>query len=151
MFKAVILLTRKDGMSRAEFRHWMLEEHSPLAKQLPGLRKLVFNIVENEKYNVESIVIEGNTKTKSTVVLRELVLGPGDVFDTVRMKISKLRLENTRFFDDVSVTPQETNIPGRRTMRIAASSRILLPDERRSSIFSTVPFERIDTINSRLP
>ena len=49
MFKAVILLTRKDGMSRAEFRHWMLEEHSPLAKQLPGLRKLVFNIVENEE------------------------------------------------------------------------------------------------------
>src|SRR5205085_2300016 len=31
----------------------------------------------------------------------------------------KLRLENTRFFDDVSITPQETNIPGRRNMRIA--------------------------------
>ncbi|MFM9091117.1 MAG: POTRA domain-containing protein, partial [Verrucomicrobiota bacterium] len=45
-----------------------------------------------------SIVIEGNTKTKSTVILRELVLGPGDVFSTVLMKISQLRLENTRFF-----------------------------------------------------
>ena len=48
MFKAVILLTRKDGMSRDEFRQWMLVRHAPLAKQLPGLRKLVFNIVENE-------------------------------------------------------------------------------------------------------
>ncbi len=48
MFKAIILLTRKDGMSRDEFRNWMLVGHSPLAKQLPGLRKLVFNVVENE-------------------------------------------------------------------------------------------------------
>jgi outer membrane protein insertion porin family len=78
-----------------------------------------YEITESEKFNVESVVIEGNTKTKSTVLIREIVLGPGDVFDTVRMKISKLRLENTRFFDDVSVTPQETNIPGRRNLRIA--------------------------------
>ena len=78
-----------------------------------------YGITESEKFNVESVVIEGNAKTKSTVIVRELVLGPGDVFSTVLMKISKLRLENTRFFEDVNVTPQETNIPGRRNMRIA--------------------------------
>jgi outer membrane protein insertion porin family len=78
-----------------------------------------YDIRESERFNVESLVVEGNTKTKSIVIVRELVLGPGDVFDTVRMKISKLRLENTRFFEDVSVTPQETNIPGRRNLRIA--------------------------------
>ena len=69
--------------------------------------------------NVESIIIEGNTKTKSIVILRELTLGPGDVFNTVRMKISKLRLENTRFFEDVNMTPESTNIPGRRNLKIA--------------------------------
>jgi outer membrane protein insertion porin family len=80
-----------------------------------------YQIDEGERYNVESIVIEGNTKTKSTVILRELVLGPGDVFSTVLEKISKLRLENTRFFDSVDVTEQETegNIPGRRNLRVA--------------------------------
>ena len=78
-----------------------------------------YQIEEADRYNVESIVIEGNTKTKSTVILRELVLGPGDVFDTVRMKISKLRLENTRFFDDVTVTHQNTNLPGRENIRVA--------------------------------
>ena len=78
-----------------------------------------YQVQESEKFNVESIVIEGNTKTKSTVILRELVLGPGDVFSKVLMKISKLRLENTRFFEDVNVTDQETNIPGRRNMRVA--------------------------------
>jgi outer membrane protein insertion porin family len=78
-----------------------------------------YAINESEKFQVESINIEGNTKTKSIVILRELVLGPGDVFDSVRMKISKVRLENTRFFEDVNVTPESTNIPGRRNLRVA--------------------------------
>ncbi|MFZ5497398.1 MAG: outer membrane protein assembly factor BamA [Verrucomicrobiota bacterium] len=79
-----------------------------------------YQITEGERIQVESIKIEGNTKTKSVVILRELVLGPGDVFDSVRMKISKLRLENTRFFEEpVNVTDESTNIPGRRTLKIS--------------------------------
>jgi outer membrane protein insertion porin family len=79
-----------------------------------------YQINESEKFQVESIVIEGNNKTKSIVILRELVLGPGDVFDSLRMKISKLRLENTRFFEEpVNVTDESTNIPGRRNLKIA--------------------------------
>ncbi|QYM78351.1 outer membrane protein assembly factor BamA [Horticoccus luteus] len=78
-----------------------------------------YDVNESDKFHVESIVIEGNTKSKSTVILRELTLGPGDVFNSVRMKISKLRLENTRFFDDVNLSPQDTNIPGRRNLRVA--------------------------------
>jgi len=77
-----------------------------------------YEITESEKFNVESIKIEGNTKSKSTVVLRELTLGPGDVFNMVRMKISKYRLENTRFFEEVNMTPESTNIPGRRNLKI---------------------------------
>jgi len=84
-----------------------------------GAIDVEYKIAESDKFNVESIIIEGNSKTKSTVILRELVLGPGDVFSTVLMKISQLRLDNTRFFESVDVSPQETNIPGRRNMRIA--------------------------------
>ena len=79
-----------------------------------------YQITESEQFQVESVKIEGNTKTKSVVILRELVLGPGDIFDGVRMKISKLRLENTRFFEDpVNVTDESTNIPGHRTLKIS--------------------------------
>jgi outer membrane protein insertion porin family len=84
-----------------------------------GAIDIEYQVQESEKFNVESIVISGNTKTKSTVILRELTLGPGDVFNTVRMKISKLRLENTRFFDDVNISPEPTNIPGRRNLKVA--------------------------------
>ncbi len=78
-----------------------------------------FDIDEGERFNVESIVIEGNVKTKSTVILRELALAPGDVFNTTAMKFCKLSLDNTRFFENVDVTPQDTNIPGRENLRVA--------------------------------
>ena len=77
-----------------------------------------YSINESEKFNVETVHIEGNAKTKSTVILRELALGPGDVFNSVYMKISKLRLENTRFFDSVDASPEQTNLPGRRNLKI---------------------------------
>jgi len=77
-----------------------------------------YQIQESKIFYVESIKIEGNTKTKSNVILRELLLGPGEIFDTVRMKISKQRLENTGFFEDVNTTPETTNIPQRRDLKI---------------------------------
>jgi uncharacterized protein (TIGR02118 family) len=44
-FKAVILLSRRDDMTHEQFRTWWLEEHAPLAAQLPGVRRIVFNAV----------------------------------------------------------------------------------------------------------
>lgn len=84
-----------------------------------GAIDIDYKIRESEKFYVETVRVEGNTKTKSSVILRELALGPGDVFDMVRMKNSKLRLQNTRFFDDVNMTPESTNIPGRRNLKTA--------------------------------
>lgn len=46
MFKALILLTRRDDMTHADFVAWWLDEHAPLAARLPGLRRGVFNVVE---------------------------------------------------------------------------------------------------------
>jgi outer membrane protein insertion porin family len=77
-----------------------------------------YQINESEQYFVESVKIEGNTKTKSIVIIRELNLGPGEVFDMLRMKFSKNRLDNTRFFEDTNLTPETTNIPGRRNLKI---------------------------------
>ena len=80
---------------------------------------LTFNITESERFEVESIKIEGNTKTKSVVILRELALAPGDVFDMVRMKNSEARLKNTQFFEEVNLNPESTNIPGRKNLKIS--------------------------------
>ena len=84
-----------------------------------GAIDIEYQYTEGEKFFVESIRLEGNTKTKSVVILRELALGPGEVFNTVRMQTSKLRLENTRFFEEVNMSPESTNLPGRRNLKIA--------------------------------
>lgn len=43
MFKAIILLSRRDDMTHDEFTTWWFDEHAPLAAQLPGVRRIVFN------------------------------------------------------------------------------------------------------------
>lgn len=48
MFKAMILLKRRDDMSPAQFADWWLGAHAPLARALPGLRGARFNLVEGD-------------------------------------------------------------------------------------------------------
>ncbi|MGZ0655951.1 outer membrane protein assembly factor BamA [Coraliomargarita sp. W4R53] len=79
---------------------------------------VIFRIRESEKFYVESIQIEGNTKSKARVIIRELALSPGDVFDRKRMEVSQRRLENTGFFQDVRLNPEPTNVPGRKDLGI---------------------------------
>ena len=45
MFKAMILLTKNDDQSVEQFVDWWTVQHAPLARQLPGLRRAVFNVV----------------------------------------------------------------------------------------------------------
>lgn len=46
-FKAIILLYRRADASHEQFVQWWLGQHQPLARQLPKLRKGVFNVVES--------------------------------------------------------------------------------------------------------
>ena len=45
MLKVISLLKRKGDMSFEEFRKWALEEHPPLGKKLPGIRKYRMSVV----------------------------------------------------------------------------------------------------------
>ncbi len=55
MFKALILLTRREDMSAREFRDWWIGEHAALARQLPGLKRLCFNVVETDGSIIDGI------------------------------------------------------------------------------------------------
>jgi uncharacterized protein (TIGR02118 family) len=47
VFKSIIALTRRDDMTHDEFVHWWLQEHVPLASGLPGVRKVILNVVDD--------------------------------------------------------------------------------------------------------
>lgn len=44
MAKVMIGLIRRDDMTREEFARWWIEDHAPLARQLPGVRRIRFNL-----------------------------------------------------------------------------------------------------------
>lgn len=92
------------------------------AERVPNMENrridVVFRVRESERFYLESIRVEGNTKSKATVIIRELALSPGDVFDRQRMEVSQSRLENTNYFEDVRLNPEPTNIPGRKDLGI---------------------------------
>ncbi|NBB79717.1 MAG: outer membrane protein assembly factor BamA [Verrucomicrobia bacterium] len=92
------------------------------AERVPNIETrqidVVFRVRESEKFYVESINVEGNTKSKARVIIRELALSPGDVFDRKRMEVSQRRLENTGYFEDVRLSPENTNVPGRKDLGI---------------------------------
>ncbi|MES2936846.1 MAG: EthD family reductase [Pseudomonadota bacterium] len=48
MFKAMILLKRRDGMTFQAFADWWLGAHAPLAAALPNARGVRFNLVEGD-------------------------------------------------------------------------------------------------------
>lgn len=68
-----------------------------------GQIDLRFEITENNKFSVNSIQVRGNEKTKTTAIVRELALAPGETFDLLRMETSEARLKNTRFFEKVTL------------------------------------------------
>jgi uncharacterized protein (TIGR02118 family) len=46
VFKAMIMLTRRADMTHDDFIKWWYTEHVPLATRMPGLRRMVVNVVD---------------------------------------------------------------------------------------------------------
>jgi outer membrane protein insertion porin family len=98
-----------------------------LARRKPnvqtGTMDLLYEIQEGNKSYIEKIEIKGNTKTKDRVIRRELSVSPGEVFDMVRVKRSRQRLEGTQFFERVETHAEPTDVPDRKNLVVAVNER----------------------------
>jgi len=88
-----------------------------------------YKIEEGARSFVQRINIAGNTRTKDKVIRREVLVAPGDVFNTVRVDTTKKRLENLGYFAKVETYPEDTDIAGRKDLTI-------LVQEKRTGSFS---------------
>ena len=61
-----------------------------------------FKIEENEQFRVGQIHVFGNTSTKTTVILHETLLVPGEIFNTIKLKATERRLQNIGYFKNVN-------------------------------------------------
>ena len=89
----------------------------------PGVIDVHYKIEEGERSFVERINIIGNTRTKDKVLRREVLVAPGDVFNTVRVDLSKERLENLGYFEKVETYPEDTGVPGRKDLTIQVQEK----------------------------
>ncbi len=83
-----------------------------------GVIDVEFKVSEGERFTVRALDIQGNTKTRSNVIARELALSPGEVFDLARARVSEARLRNTQFFEEVRVVPSPTAVPNQSDLRV---------------------------------
>ena len=91
-----------------------------------GTMDLHYSVEEKEKVYIEKIEIKGNTKTKDKVIRRELSVAPGEVFDMVKVKRSRARLQNLNYFEDqfgVDSQPEATDIPNRRNLVVSVKEK----------------------------
>jgi outer membrane protein insertion porin family len=106
----------------------------------PAQVDVQYKIEEGVRSFVNRINIEGNTRTKDKVIRREVLVAPGDVFNTVRVDITKKRLENLGYFAKVETYPEETDIPGRKDLTI------LVQEKRTGSLSFGGGFSTIDQL-----
>ncbi len=101
---------------------------------------ITYNISEGFQSNVNRIIIQGNNRTKDKVIRRELVLAPGDIYDSVSVKASKARLENLGYFEKVDIAPQETQIQNRKNVLVTVQ------EKRTGSISFGAGFSSVDSL-----
>src|SRR3984893_2608816 len=89
----------------------------------PALVNLSYKVDEGIQSFVEHINISGNSRTKDKVLRREIILSPGDVFDTVRVDISKKRLEGLQYFERVDTYASDTAVPGRKDLNVVVQEK----------------------------
>jgi outer membrane protein insertion porin family len=106
----------------------------------PALIDVHYTIEEGTRSFVNRVNIEGNTRTKDKVIRREVLVAPGDVFNTVRVDTTKKRLENLGYFAKVETYPEETDIPGRKDLTI------LVQEKRTGSLSFGGGFSTVDKL-----
>ncbi len=106
----------------------------------PGLVDLNFRIDEGLQSSVNRINITGNDKTKPNVIRREMKVAPGDVFNTVRVDVSRQRLMDTQFFSKVEMYPTETTVQGQKDLNV------ILEEKRTGNFSFGAGFSSIDNL-----
>jgi len=82
----------------------------------PNLVDLDISMVEGEPYQLNTINIKGNIKTKDQVIRRELYTVPGDMFSRQNVVRSIRELSMLNYFDPEQITPDIQPNPENNTV-----------------------------------
>lgn len=90
----------------------------PIVNKNTGRIDVKYSINEKELIYVNKINIAGNTKTRDTVIRRQLRVYPGEPFNGSMVKRSKEKLYNLGYFEDISFDTRETSDSAKRDLLV---------------------------------
>jgi len=70
-----------------------------------GKVELVYEINEGRPFRLGRVLVKGNAKTQDKVILREMRVAPGQLYDSAEISDATDRLRGTPFFTSVTMTP----------------------------------------------
>jgi outer membrane protein insertion porin family len=82
-----------------------------------------YTIEEGSPSFVQRITIVGNTRTKDKVIRREVLIAPGDIFNSVRVETTKKRLDNLGYFSKVETYPEDTGVASRKDLIVQVEEK----------------------------
>ncbi len=85
---------------------------NPQPRPEEGVVDVVYTIKPGERQYIRRVEVEGNTRTRDNVILREMRLADGQQFNGAKMRRSAQRLEKTRYFSEVNPKVVPTGTPG---------------------------------------
>jgi len=76
-----------------------------------------------QRVHIRRVLVEGNTKTRDNVILREMRLGDGDLFNGEKLKRSSERLDKLGYFSNVDIEPVPTGSPDEMDLKIKVKDK----------------------------
>lgn len=84
----------------------------------PGYMDVVYTLTKHQKVHIRRVLLEGNSKTRDNVILRQLELSDGDTFDAEKLKKSTSNLQELSFFEGVDIEPIPTGDPSEMDLKV---------------------------------
>jgi outer membrane protein insertion porin family len=81
-----------------------IEPHTVFSS-VPGHMVLEYDISEGKPFRLGRVIVKGNTRTMDKVVLREMHVSPGALYNSGEIQDAVERLKGTPYFSNVTVTP----------------------------------------------
>jgi outer membrane protein insertion porin family len=77
----------------------------PVFSRTPGTVDLVYDIGEGKPFHLGRILVKGNARSQDKLVLREMRVQPGQLYDAGALQDATERLRFTPYFSNVTMTP----------------------------------------------
>jgi outer membrane protein insertion porin family len=78
---------------------------TPVYRREAGTVELVYDIHEGKPFRLGRILVKGNARSQDKLVLREMRVAPGQLYNSAELEDAKDRIKGTPYFSNVQMTP----------------------------------------------